>query len=191
MARRGAFDTSTSQYPQYPAESRTRKYFVRRVGTFEASSYAGRVQTSPSFLSYSLSVSPSFLLIILHDALHIFGASKLLCVIGRRYFRPLRLTPSWAREKTACRLKQVVSSRLSRVSHSFLSSLRSTNNVSHFAVTFLCERVLCVPWIRVLAKCRFVDFWGFFNGLPIAYDRHRVDNFWWVLNFLSIFFLIK
>lgn len=57
-ARGGAFDSATSRYPQYPAEPRTGKCFVRRVGTFEAPSYAGRVQASPS--SLFLSLSPSF-----------------------------------------------------------------------------------------------------------------------------------
>lgn len=35
-ARKSAFDSATSRYPQYPAEPRTGKYFVRRVRTFEA-----------------------------------------------------------------------------------------------------------------------------------------------------------
>lgn len=118
--RKSAFDSATSRYPQYPAEPRTRKYIVRRVRTFEAPSYADRVRTDFTVLSFSLLLSLRLPTYCPPHFPNIFGVKNTKNYA--HYSRSLRLASSRAREKTARHLSEFPRGCHARVPHSFFPS---------------------------------------------------------------------
>lgn len=181
-ARKSAFDSATSRYPQYPAEPRTGKYFVRRVGTFEAP----RTRTACTRLHRPLTFSPflpsrssSLVSFPSHSIFpEIFDAkTKISRVVDRRYSRPLRLASSRAREKTACHLSE----SFPRGCHarpaffpSFLAFYRRTAFYM-LRLRFVRASSLCSVNPR-FAQCPFVDFYGFFDGLSTRVHERQLSR---------------
>lgn len=181
-ARKSAFDSATSRYPQYPAEPRTRKYFVGRVRTFGAPSYADRVRTDFTVLSFSLLLPfrlPTYRSLHFPNIFDVKN-TKNYASSSARYSRSLRLASSRAREKTARHLSELFPRGChARVPHSFLPSSRFIG-VQRFTCCgcVLCERALCVPWILVLFSDLLLIFTDFSTACPQkSTSGHCADNF--------------
>lgn len=176
-ARKSAFDSATSRYPQYPAEPRTGKYFVRRVHTFEALSYhEPRARTWPSSRFISLFTFPPYIVPRARRSPN-FGREtyKYVTRVNRRHPRPPPIGLVASAGEDGSPFKRVVPS-LSHASRipSFLPSSRSIGERRFTCCgCVLCERALCVPWILVLFSVLLLIFTDFSTSCP--HESPRAD----------------